>query len=63
MMDVIVWMIYGVGVVDVYVYMGEWMDMCMGIIWRAHYSYEQCMGYREWSARVHCIRAVWMQGA
>jgi hypothetical protein len=34
MMDVIVWMIYGVGVVDVYVYMDEWMDMCMEI-WRA----------------------------
>jgi len=64
MMDGIVWMIYGVGVVDVCMcmsYMDEWMGMCMEI-WRAHYSYMSNvwgMGYREWSARVHCIRAVW----
>ena len=64
MMDGIVWTIYGVGVVDVCMcmsYMDEWMGMCMEI-WRAHHSYMSNVwgiGHREWSARVHCIRAVW----
>jgi hypothetical protein len=71
-MDGIVWMIYGVGVVDVYVYMDEWMGMCMEI-WRAHYSYMSNVwgiGYGAHECTVYglyggcmdarCIVNVWM---